>query len=491
MNVKTLRQDIPAGLVVFLVALPLCLGIAQASGLPPFAGLLTGVIGGLLVTALSPSRFAVSGPAAGLVTIVVASIQTLGSFSAFLTALILAGVLQCLLGLLRAGRFIALVPGSVIKGMLAAIGILLIMQQIPVALGAAGEGGLGALMSGNVAFSASAIGVAAAGLLTLWLWTTPLVKSVRVLSWIPGPLVAVLIGCMATFAGDRLFPALGDGLPRIVLPAFDSLSALAAELETPDWLAWQNPAVWVVAITLALVASLETLLSQEALKKLRPQYPAPSPDKEMVAQGIGNLTAGLLGAMPITAVIVRSSVNVSVGAQSKLSILIHGVLLLVCGLWFSSLLNAIPLASLAAVLLYTGYKLATPRLFAEQIRMGWAQSVPFLATIGGIILLGMLAGIFLGIAVQILCSIYQSHRNALQLTRHDDHYVLRFHQNLTFMHNPKLQGVLAEIPENSLVIVEQGNAEYLDPDVKAVLRDFGENAPERGIRLSQWPVAVK
>jgi MFS superfamily sulfate permease-like transporter len=195
--------------------------------------------------------------------------------------------------------------------------------------------------------------------------------------------------------------------------------------------------------------------------------------------------------MPITAVIVRSSVNVSVGAQSKLSILIHGVLLLVCGLWFSSLLNAIPLASLAAVLLYTGYKLATPRLFAEQIRMGWAQSVPFLATIGGIILLGMLAGIFLGIAVQILCSIYQSHRNALQLTRHDDHYVLHFHQNLTFMHNPKLQGVLAEIPENSLVIVEQGNAEYLDPDVKAVLRDFGENAPERGIRLSQWPVAVK
>ena len=250
MNVKTLRQDIPAGLVVFLVALPLCLGIAQASGLPPFAGLLTGVIGGLLVTALRPSRFAVSGPAAGLVTIVVASIQTLGSFSAFLTALILAGVLQCLLGLLRAGRFIALVPGSVIKGMLAAIGILPIMQQIPVALGAAGGGGLGALMAGNVAFSASAIGVAAAGLLTLWLWTTPLVKSVRVLSWIPGPLVAVLIGCMATFAGDRLFPALGDGLPRIVLPAFDSLSALAAELETPDWLAWQNPAVWVVAITI-------------------------------------------------------------------------------------------------------------------------------------------------------------------------------------------------------------------------------------------------
>lgn len=491
MNLQTLRQDIPAGLVVFLVALPLCLGIAQASGLPPFAGLLTGVIGGLLVTALSPSRFAVSGPAAGLVTIVVASIQTLGSFSAFLTALILAGVLQCMLGLLRAGRFISLVPGSVIKGMLAAIGLLLIMQQIPVALGAASDAGLQSLVSGEFSFSFSAMLVAGSGLLILWLWTTPALKAVKALSWIPGPLVAVLFGCLATVLGDRLFPSLGEGLPRIVLPAFDSMSALVAELETPDWLAWQNPSVWVVAITLALVASLETLLSQEALKKLRPQHPAPSPNKEMFAQGIGNLTAGLLGAMPITAVIVRSSVNVSVGAQTKLSILLHGVLLLICGLWFSALLNAIPLASLAAVLLYTGYKLATPRLFIEQIRMGAQQYVPFLATIGGIIVFGMLAGIGIGIATQILCSIYQSHRNALQLTRYDDHYVLRFQQNLTFMHNPKLQGLLAEIPENSVVIVDHDNAEYMDPDVKAVLQDFGDSAGERGIRLSQWPVAVK
>ncbi|WP_416413271.1 SulP family inorganic anion transporter [Pantoea sp. App145] len=481
---NTLRQDIPAGLVVFLVALPLCLGIAQASGLPPFAGLLTGVIGGLLVTALSPSRFAVSGPAAGLVTIVVASIETLGSFSAFLTALMLAGLLQCLFGVLRAGRFIALVPGSVIKGMLAAIGILLIIQQIPVALGAAGDAELMSLLNGEFAFSASAMLVAGVGLLILWFWTTPFIKSIKALSWIPGPLVAVLVGCLATVSGVA-------GLPRITLPAFDSMAALAAELETPDWLAWQNPAVWVVALTLALVASLETLLSQEALKKLRPQHPAPSPNKEMFAQGVGNLTAGLLGAMPITAVIVRSSVNVSVGAQSKVSILLHGVLLLICGLWFSELLNAIPLASLAAVLLYTGYKLATPRLLVEQMRMGAQQYVPFLATIGGIIVFGMLAGIGIGIATQILFSLYQSHRNALQLTRYDDHYVLRFQQNLTFMHNPKLQGLLAEIPENSVVIVDHDNAEYLDPDVKAVLQDFGENADKRGIRLSQWPVAVK
>lgn len=491
MNLSTLKQDIPAGLVVFLVALPLCLGIAQASGLPPFVGLLTGVIGGLLVTSLSSSRFAVSGPAAGLVTIVVGAIETLGSFSAFLFALILAGVLQFLLGVMRAGRFITLVPGSVIKGMLAAIGILLIMQQIPVALGAASDASLSSLFSGDFAFSASAIVVSGIGLLILWAWTTPLVKNIKGLNWVPGPLIAVLFGGLAVVFGDRIWAEMSANLPRIVLPTFDSPGALIAELERPDWQAWQNPAVYVVAVTLALVASLETLLSAEALKKLRPQNPPPSPNKEMRAQGVGNLVAGLLGGLPVTAVIVRSSVNVSVGAQSKVSILLHGVLLLICGLWFSDLLNVIPLASLAAVLLYTGYKLATPRLFVEQFRMGAQQYVPFLATIGGILVFGMLAGIGIGLATQILCSIYKSHRNALQLTRYDDHYVLRFQQNLTFMHNPQLQGLLAEIPENSVVIVDHDNAEYLDPDVKAVLEDFGDNARQRGIRLSQWPVAVK
>lgn len=491
MNLHTLRQDIPAGLVVFLVALPLCLGIAQASGLPPFVGMLTGVIGGLLVTSFSPSRFAVSGPAAGLVTIVVAAMATLGSFSAFLTALVLAGVLQCLLGVLRAGRFISLVPGSVIKGMLAAIGILLIIQQIPVALGVAGEGAWRALLQGEARFSPAALAVAGTGLGLLWLWGIPLIKKNSLLRWIPGPLVVVLVGCLATLACTSLFPAWASTLPRISLPAFDSLTALLSGLESPDWMAWRNPSVWVVAVTLALVASLETLLSQEALKKLRPQNPPPSPNKEMMAQGLGNLTAGLLGAMPITAVIVRSSVNVSAGAQSKLSILIHGVLLLLCGLWFSELLNTIPLASLAAVLLHTGYKLATPRLFIEQLRMGTQQYVPFLATIGGILVSGMLAGIAIGIATQILYSIFKSHRNALQLTRYDDHYVLRIQQNLTFMHNPRLQGLLEAIPENSVVIAEHDNVAYMDPDVKALLQEFGENADKRNIRLSQWPVAVK
>jgi len=318
-----------------------------------------------------------------------------------------------------------------------------------------------------------------------------MVKRVKTLNWVPGPLVAVLFGSLGAVFGERIQPEFFSNLPRISLPKFDSLSALTAGLERPDWQAWRNPSVYVVAITLALVASLETLLSQEALKKLRPQYPAPSPDKEIRAQGIGNLVAGFCGGMPITAVIVRSSVNVSAGAQTKASILLHGVLLLICGLWFSDLLNAIPLASLAAVLLYTGYKLATLRLFIEQGRMGAHQFVPFIATIVGIVVFGMLAGIGIGIATQIIYSIYKSHRNALQLTRHDDHYVLRIKQNLTFMHNPTLQKLLAAIPENSVVVVDNNNGEYFDPDVTAVFEDFGEDASKRGISLQQWPVTAK
>ncbi len=488
---NTFRQDSLAGIVVFLVALPLCLGIAQASGLPPFVGLLTGIIGGLVVTALSPSRFAVSGPAAGLVTIVVAAIRIPGFLLPLPDG---AGAGRRAAAAVRdpARRaLISLVPASVIKGMLAAIGILLIMQQIPVALGTAEETGLTEVVQGNAAFSVTAIAVAAGGLLVLWLWGSPLIRRVKSLRWIPGPLIAVLLGCVTTLLLTHFAPQQLAALPRITLPAFGSLGDLLGELESPAWNAWRNPSVWVVAVTLALVASLETLLSQEALKKLRPQNPPPSPNREMVAQGVGNLLSGVLGAMPITAVIVRSSVNVSNGAQSKLSIFIHGVLLLICGLWFSGLLTLIPLASLAAVLLYTGYKLATPRLFIEQFRQGAAQYVPFLATIGGIIAFGMLAGIGIGLATQMAFSLWRSHRHSLQLARYDDHYVLRIQQNLTFMHNPHLLALLAKIPEKSVVIVEHDSVGYLDPDVRAVLDDFAENAPQRGIRLNQWPLASR
>ncbi|MDR3433506.1 MAG: SulP family inorganic anion transporter [Rouxiella aceris] len=488
MNLSNLRYDLPAGVVLFLVALPLSLGIAHASGMPPFVGLLTGVIGGVIVTLLSPSRFAVSGPAAGLVTIVVAAMETLGSFSSLLLALLLAGVMQILLGVIKAGRFISLIPASVIQGMLAAIGMLLIGQQIPVALGYQGEQGLKGMVA-DPAFQLSpwVAGIAIVALLILWLWATPAFKKISLFTYVPGPLIAVLWGSLAVVLGERFMPDNMHQLPRIALPKFDSLEQLMTQLESPNWRAWNNPAVYRVAATLALVASLETLLSQEALKKLQQQTPTPSADKELRAQGLGNLLSGMFGGLPITAVIVRSSVNVNAGARSKVSILLHGILLLLCGLFFSAVINTIPLACLAAVLLYTGYKLAAPQLFIAQWRQGLAQFLPFMVTIVGIMAFGMLVGISGGLLAQLLASTYKSHHNALQLTRYDDHYVMRFRQNLTFLHNPRLQSLLAEIPDNSVVRVEQDNAGYIDPDVQALLDEFGAKAGHRGIVLDRWP----
>lgn len=488
MNLNTLRHDILAGLVVFLVALPLGLGIAQASGLPPFVGLLTSVVGGIIVTLFSPSRFAVSGPAAGLVTIVSDSIVSLGSFSALLLAIILAGVLQCIFSLMRAGRFITLIPSPVIKGMLSAIGILLIIQQIPLALGSDGENEFKSIFHySKSGFSASALTVSLVGLMIMWLWTIKAVQKNRIFGWLPGPLVVVLFGGLFTLYGNQLFSGTND-LPHITLPNFGSIEHIMAEMVPPDWQAWKNPKVYLVAITLALVASLETLLSQEALKKIRPQHPEASPDKELRAQGIGNMVSGFLGGLPITAVIVRSSANVNAGARTKLSVLLHGVFLLLSGLFMSGLLNIIPLASLAAVLLYTGYKLAAPQQFLVLWRQGLQQFIPFAVTVIGIIMFGMLSGIGIGIVTQLIFSIYKSHHNAMQLTCHSDHFVLSLKQNLTFLHNLRLQNLLNKIPADSMVIVEHENAGYIDPDVVSLLKNFRENAEKRGITLSQWPV---
>jgi len=486
MNFNSLRYDIPAGVVVFLVALPLSLGISQASGLPPFVGLMTGVIGGIVVTFLSPSRFAVSGPAAGLVTIVISSIETLGSFSLLLVALMIAGALQVLLGLLRAGRWISLVPGTVIRGMLVAIGLLLIIHQLPVGIGYSGGGGLLAFLTNNSPAS-SIITLVALGL--LWLWTRTPIKSSKLSYFIPGPLVAVIWGSLAVAVGDKLMPESFESVPRIMLPKFETIYAFGEQFSRPDWQgAWRNPSVYLIALTLALVASLETLLSQEALTKLKPQKPSPSPNMELCAQGFGNVLSGFCGGLPITAVIVRSSVNVNAGARSKASIFLHGILLLLSGLLLSNLLNTIPLASLAAVLMYTGYKLAPPIVFRMQWQQGLSQFTPFIITVGGIIIFGMLSGIAMGLMAQVICSTYKSHRNALQLSCYGDHYVVRFHQNLTFLHKPQLDRLLAKLPDNCVVIADADGADYIDPDVKDVLDDFGASATERGIRLSSWPV---
>jgi len=480
MNLKTLRGDILAGTVVFLVALPLSLGIAQACGLPPFVGLLTGVIGGLVVTLLSPSRFAVSGPAAGLVTIITVAMASLESFSLLLAALVFAGALQILAGFLRVGRWISLVPGSVIQGMMVAIGLLLIRQQTPAALDAEGE-------TVTKLFSPVSVFVALGAITILFLWQK-LRTQHRFFGLVPGELVAVRWGCLVIAIGGRVMPEAIATLDRLALPEVDSFSSLARQFRHPDFIhAWRNPKVWLTALTLALVASLETLLSQQALKKLVAQHPAPSSNKELCAQGVGNMLSGLLGGIPVTAVIVRSSVNVNAGAKSKLSVLLHGMLLLCCGLFFESMLNTIPLASLAAILIYTGYKLATPAVFVRQWRQGIVQFIPFITTTIVIIFVGMLPGLFAGVLMQLLCSTIAGHRSAIQLSRYNDCFVLRFNQNLTFLHNAQLQNLLAKIPDNSMIIAEHSSAEYMDADIRSTLAEFGELASRRNIVLDQWP----
>lgn len=410
MNIASIRSDVSAGLIVFLVALPMNLGIAQACGLPPVLGILTGITGGLMVAILSLSRYAVSGPAAGLVTIILAASLSLGSYPLLLTAIVLAGIMQLLMGWLKTGRWIARVPNSVIAGMLAAIGVMLIMQQVPVAL---------ALDRTTLAFLPGSLLLARIALVVLAAWQMPFIRRVPGLSLVPGPLVAVICGAaglalMAPWSGAA-------AVHTIDLPSLSNLTAWQAVLTHPDWQgALSHPRVWTVAVTIAIVASLETLLSLEALKKLRDQRPEPCANRELYAQGAGNIFSGLVGGLPVTSVIVRSSVNVNAGARSRLSVIVHCVLLLLAVICFSGVIGLIPMPVLAAILIATGCKLAAPKVFVMQWRQGLTVFVPFLITLSGIIVLDMLAGIALGIAAQVLANMLRSQRVAVLLASRSD-----------------------------------------------------------------------
>lgn len=490
-SIETLRKDVLAGVILFLVALPLSLGIAQACGLPPVLGLFTGVIGGLVVTVLSPSRFSVSGPAAGLVTIMIGASETLGSFSLLLVAIVMAGLIQIFLACIRAGRWVTMVPGSVINGMLVAIGLLLISQQIPTALGYQETTEMGDAVGMNAWFSPVTVIIALSSLFLLFIWETKMVKRVGWLHAIPAPLMVVIWGLGMMFVGDRWFPSSVSDVVRVTLPSFENFDAFTAQFVAPDWRnALTNTSVYMIAITIALVASLETLLSLEALKKLKPQNPDPSANKELYAQGVGNTLSGLLGCLPITAVIVRSSVNVNANAQTKLSILVHGVLLFVCALFFSNLMSKIPMACLAVILLHTGYKLAAPKIFFMQWSKGKHAFISFMVTVAGIMVFGMLSGIAIGLGAQMIFSLYKSQRNAILLNGYDDHYVLSFQKSLTFMHAPRLKEILDQIPEDSVVIVEHHQQENLEPEVKTVLEDFYRTSSDRRVTLHNWPVST-
>jgi MFS superfamily sulfate permease-like transporter len=483
-------RDLFAGTVVFLVAMPLCLGIANASGVEPFAGLLSGIIGGLVVALLSGSHLSVSGPAAGLVVIVVDGIAKLGSFSTFLMAVMLAGVIQFGFGMLKAGRFAAYVPSSVIKGMLAAIGLLLIIKQVPLAAGFASDSAhVAAQTPGTLAtpFGAMSLAACAVALLSIAIlasWETNAMRRFALVRALPAPLAVVMLGIAITLALD--FAAPGFAPPaehRVSLPSLASFAALNAAFDWPNFSQIVNPEVWRLAMTLAIVASLETLLSLEAVEQIDPKKRTAHPDRELKAQGIGNMVAGAVGALPITSVIVRSSANVHAGAQSRWSAFVHGVLLLASVFALTAVINLIPLACLAAILIFTGLKLAKPSLFATIAKQGFERFAPFIVTIAGVLMTDLLIGILLGIACSIGLAIHANLQRPITIAQHDDHFLLSFRKDVSFLGKVSLKHHLKQIPDNATVIVDASRADFVDPDVRELIDKFVADAPARGIHV--------
>ncbi|MGP8439896.1 SulP family inorganic anion transporter [Paraburkholderia fungorum] len=486
---STFQRDLLAGTVVFLVALPLCLGIANASGVEPFAGLVSGIVGGLVVAVLSGSRLSVSGPAAGLVVIVVDGIAQLGSFSAFLLAVLLSGAIQFGFGMLKAGRFAAYVPSPVIKGMLAAIGVLLIVKQFPLALGLfSANAPAGSVTTPFGSISPAACVITLLSLAILVGWETRALRRFRLVRLVPAPLAVVLLGIGATLLLGLLAPSFAPPAEhRVALPSIESFGALRLALEWadfgPHFAQLVNPDVWRVAITLAIVASLETLLSLEAVEQIDPARRAAPPDRELKAQGVGNLIAGAIGGLPITSVIVRSSANVHAGAQSRLSAIIHGVLLLVSVFLLTSIINLIPLACLAAILIFTGVKLAKPSLFVGIARQGFAPFAPFIVTLVGVLATDLLIGIVLGVLCSVLLALYENLRSPIVLAQHGDHYLLSFRKDVSFLGKVPLKHYLQQIPDGATLIVDATRADFVDHDVRELLDTFVADAPRRAIAV--------
>jgi MFS superfamily sulfate permease-like transporter len=493
---RYLRQDIPAGVVVFLVAMPLCLGIALASGAPLFSGLIAGMVGGLVVAWASGSQLSVSGPAAGLTVIVLHAIEQLG-WKPFLLSVVLAGLLQLALGFFRAGVIGAYFPAAVIKGMLAAIGLILILKQIPHAVGydrdyesdagyaqSDAHSTFSEIYSALEAISPGAALVSAVALLVLVLWEMPLIKKRAWLKLVPGPLVAVLWGAGFNLASRAWFPDLAISAEHLVsLPVLGNPGEFFDQFTLPDFSAWSNPAVYTVAATLAIVASLETLLSLEAVDKLDPLKRIAPTNRELKAQGLGNLLSGLLGGLPITAVIVRSSANINAGGHTKTACFLHGVLLLVSVLFLAGALNLIPLACLAAILLQTGYKLARPVLFKELYGKGWNQFLPFVVTIVAILLTDLLKGIAVGMLVGLFFVVRANYHAAITLTQDGANSLLRMHKDVSFLNKALLRSCLARIPAGGYLIVDGTRARFIDQDILETIDDFLRSAPEDGVTV--------
>ena len=493
-----LGSDIPAAVVVFLVALPLCLGIALASGAPLFSGIIAGIVGGTVVAALSGSPLGVSGPAAGLAVIVLNAIQELGVFEYFLLAVVLAGVFQIILGVLKAGVIGYYFPSAVIKGMLAGIGIIIALKQIPYLFGydknpegdfafqqVDGQNTFSELFNMLDYITPGALVIGLIGLAILILWEQPFMKRLSFTRIIQGPLVVVLTGIALgiVFAGSESLNL--DVEHFVAIPVADSVSGFIDQFSFPDFGQIFNPQIWIVGITIAVVASLETLLCVEATDKLDPQKRVTPTNRELLAQGSGNIVSGLIGGLPITQVIVRSSANIQSGGKTKMSAIIHGFLLLICAFSIPKILNMIPLSSLAAILLLVGYKLAKPATFKAVWNTGRSQFLPFIVTILGIVFTDLLIGIGLGLAVAIIQILWNNFRNPYHFDsknyRPGDTIEIKLSEDVSFLNKASIQRALEELPDNSRVVIDARQARTIHPDIVEIVENFKANALSRGI----------
>ncbi|HEY4305202.1 MAG TPA: SulP family inorganic anion transporter [Gemmatimonadaceae bacterium] len=495
----TWKSDLAAGLVVFLVALPLCLGVALASGAPLLAGVITGIVGGLIVSRFSGSSLMVSGPAAGLTAIVLTSITKLGSFEIFLVAVVIAGAMQVLLGVLRAGIIGYYFPSSVIRGMLAAIGLTLILKQLPYAFGAGIEpfesdafaqphGGntLTAIVDAARAAHPAAVALTIAALIVLVGW--PKVAPKKLAQLMPAPLAAVIVGVVGSLILTAVAPA--SAIAReahVSLPIVSSAAQLFGMLRFPDWSALARPEIWQIAATIAIVASLETLLSVEATDKLDPWKRTSPTNRELFAQGSGNILSGLLGGLPMTGVIVRSAANVSAGGRTWRSSWVHGLFLLIAVVALPVVLNRIPLAVLAAILIHTGFKLAHPKIFREAWRIGLKYALPFAITVFAILATDLLIGITIGLAVGAFFVLLDSwsHAYSYHLEESADHHRVRLvlAEEVTFLNKARINQALQALPPQSVVTVDASRTKHFDHDVIELLHDFHDTARGKGIVL--------
>jgi MFS superfamily sulfate permease-like transporter len=498
---RHLKNDIPASIVVFFVAIPLCLGIALASGAPLFSGLIAGIIGGIVVGAISGSAVGVSGPAAGLAAIVLAAIGDLGGYENFLVAVVLGGAIQIVFGVLRAGVIGYYFPSSVIKGMLTGIGIIIILKQIPHFFGydADPEGDFAFIqVDGQNTFSEIletlnhiSLGptiIALISLAILILWNNVLSKKAKIFQLVQGPLVAVVTGIIFYVVNKDSASLSFDADQLVSVPIPEDTASFLAQFSFPNFGVITEPQVWVVAFTIALVASLETLLCVEATDKIDPEKRVTPTNRELLAQGTGNVISGMIGGLPITQVIVRSSANIQSGVKTKMSAIIHGFLLLISIILIPQLLNMIPLSVLAAILFIVGYKLAKPALFKTMYELGWKQFVPFIVTILGIVFVDLLIGLGLGLMVGIVVVLVKSYQNSHFLHMEgqdvDDGKIrMTLAEQVTFFNKGAILRELDNLPENSMLELDVRSTVYLDYDIIEILDDFSYKAELRNITI--------